>query len=447
MHGIYVNRDITLIGPISEDGNKVFSSLTYYMLMPFAVLGDFDPVSPVWGAASWGIIGLVLLWLYLHQKEGKTSLRLLLTASLGVVWAPLVLTSRWAWNPNLIPFWVILSLMLLKGKRWWSKFLAGLALGMTIHHHYLSIFAVGAFAVLHTMYSLKGQALKVQGLALKKFLPLMAGISLSVLPFVLFDLTHPPGLFLSRVLYFNYLGGEGGLGRESLLGIFRGFIEYVGRYGELGKLGILGGLLSISTVILLSNDVWRRNKEALLYGLTWVFHLVGLGLVAVVYDHYFLPAIIFFLAWLFVQRNGWRQQLSYLILVLLIFASVLSLPSFVTEKNWESDIRSTKKIVEIVEQDIVTNKLINPNVAVLTSPDPNIYGRKYRDLMLVRGNVETRSKDEYGISDNLFVVTYGEEDEVRRDPAAEMNGFREGVVKGEWEIEGSQWRVFRFDRY
>ena len=61
IHEIYVEHKITLIGPISEDGSKVFGSLTYYMLLPFAVIGKFDPASTAYGAAFWGILTASLL--------------------------------------------------------------------------------------------------------------------------------------------------------------------------------------------------------------------------------------------------------------------------------------------------------------------------------------------------------------------------------------------------
>lgn len=32
----YQEKRITLIGPISEENDKIYGSLTYYMLMPFA---------------------------------------------------------------------------------------------------------------------------------------------------------------------------------------------------------------------------------------------------------------------------------------------------------------------------------------------------------------------------------------------------------------------------
>src|SRR4030043_455356 len=134
MHRIYEEKDLTLIGPISEDGNKVFGSLTYYMLLPFAIAGNFHPLSTSVGAAFWGIATSIIV-LILTYRINKSFI--FPVAFLTLTWYPLVETGRWAWNPNLIPF--------------------------------------------------------------------STGLVLAIAPFIIFDLTHPPGLFLSRILYFNYL--------------------------------------------------------------------------------------------------------------------------------------------------------------------------------------------------------------------------------------------------
>jgi len=37
IHQYWVEKKISLVGPISENGNMVYSSLSYYLVMPFAV--------------------------------------------------------------------------------------------------------------------------------------------------------------------------------------------------------------------------------------------------------------------------------------------------------------------------------------------------------------------------------------------------------------------------
>ena len=61
MHQYYIDRTLTLIGPLDNTGTKVFGSLTYYMLMPFAILGNFNPVSPVYGTAFFGLLTALMI--------------------------------------------------------------------------------------------------------------------------------------------------------------------------------------------------------------------------------------------------------------------------------------------------------------------------------------------------------------------------------------------------
>lgn len=52
MHRIWEQKEITFVGPISEDNLKMFPSLTYYLLLPSTIIGDFDPLSPVAGCVG-----------------------------------------------------------------------------------------------------------------------------------------------------------------------------------------------------------------------------------------------------------------------------------------------------------------------------------------------------------------------------------------------------------
>ena len=44
---LWARPRLTMIGPISEDNIKIFGSLSYYLMLPFAGIGRFDPISPV----------------------------------------------------------------------------------------------------------------------------------------------------------------------------------------------------------------------------------------------------------------------------------------------------------------------------------------------------------------------------------------------------------------
>ena len=74
VHEIYQERKITLVGQVNEQGTKVFGSLSVYLLLPFAFLGKFNPISVFYGAAFWGVItGIVLLYLSLLINKKSVS--------------------------------------------------------------------------------------------------------------------------------------------------------------------------------------------------------------------------------------------------------------------------------------------------------------------------------------------------------------------------------------
>ena len=193
IHQYYVEKTLTLVGPISEDNTLVYSSLNDYMLMPFAVIGRFDPLSITWGAAFWGFLTAILIFLLVSKINRKF---LLMITVLIMIWFPLIEASHSYWNPYLVPFWIAIGLLLFQFKNSWSYFAAGLAFGLSIHNHYLAIIAVATFISLASL-SLVRQ---------KKFLHLIlifAGLAAALAPFFIFDFLHPPGLFLTRALYFN----------------------------------------------------------------------------------------------------------------------------------------------------------------------------------------------------------------------------------------------------
>ena len=64
IHRIFVDKEITLIGPIDVTKTIIYPSLTFYMLLPFAFLGNFEPASPAYGTAFFGILtAFIILYL------------------------------------------------------------------------------------------------------------------------------------------------------------------------------------------------------------------------------------------------------------------------------------------------------------------------------------------------------------------------------------------------
>jgi len=157
MHRIWKEKDITLIGPIDVNNRVVYSSLTHYIFLPFAVLGNFSPASPAYGMALYGILTVVLLILLAWKINKKF---IFLIAILGLTWYPLVESSRWAWNPHPVPLAFAFAIFLWLKKDWRFKFLAGIFFGLAFSIHFFSIISFAAFWMVYALQQVRNKKFK-----------------------------------------------------------------------------------------------------------------------------------------------------------------------------------------------------------------------------------------------------------------------------------------------
>lgn len=436
VHQIYVDKKLTLVGPISEDNSKVFGSLAYYLSMPFLIIGKFDPLSPILGTVLGGIItaiGCLLL-----SKKLNPNRSLVFVSLIVLTWFPLLQSSRsglWAWHVSYIPMWLILgTLLYIRGKKL-DLALAGFFLGLTIHHHYISIFAIASF-------SLVAAVDKIRHKKYTQILLLFVGIALAILPFVIFDLRHPPGLFLSKILHNSPVVMQFSLTRilQKIMVLSSEMFFF------FTQSKILAITLETMVVALIACDLKNRNRS-ILWLVGWMGQLVGLIFIQNdgVSVHYLLPASIFFLIWLIVPRKGLGRIISTTTFTILIISSVASLKSQLTRKNWQTDIPSVRLLTNTIKNEITIKNLNNNNLAVLASQDNNVYGRRYRDVLLVN-NIKLKTREEYQYSDHLFVISISDETTIRADKAYEMDFFRDGELISKWDWPSSEWNLYLFNR-
>lgn len=422
MHELFLNPRITLLGPMSEDKVKIFSSLTYYLTLPFVIIGNFDPISSVWSTIFFGILTVGLFILLIRTKN---KILFYLSIILMAISFPLVEASRWAWNPHFIPFWQVLGLIILfKTNKWWTSLAGGLAMGLTIHHHYYALFAVIGFGLVYLLLNKSW----------KKFMGFIIGVLIAISPFIVFDLTHPPGLFLSRALFFSPLSVE--RGGFSLINIPNNIYKITLQFSEYlaGNLTIGGILLLIGTI-----GVLIKSKNTQIWILPVIFQICLLSLVGgEISSHYLLPGVIFYYWWLY--KSAEKSKLAIGLLGLIIITNLISLPILLTKNDWSTNIKATKRIEKIII-DEYQNTQERFNIGVFGSPDPNTYGRKYRDLLEISG-VSVDNFDKFFDSEKIFFISYKDWNELKGDPAYEMNNFREEEPLKSFQIENSNWKVF-----
>lgn len=183
----------TLLGPRASAGDFFTGPIYYYMIAPFLWLFHLDPVGPAVMVALFGVATVFLIYIagkdFFDKKTG------LLAAALYAV-SPLVITySHSSWNPNVVPFFSLLTLYLLYKAvttvRSWKYYLGvGILLGICIQLHYISLFLAIIVAVsLFLMHWFLNNKIFIIQL-IKYYLQIFLGFLIGFSPFLAFEARH-----------------------------------------------------------------------------------------------------------------------------------------------------------------------------------------------------------------------------------------------------------------
>lgn len=189
-----------LLGPETSVGNMYLGPFYYYLMVPSLILSKLDPVGPAIMVAILGILTTYLIYLLgkksFHYYVGVVS-------ALFYALSPIMLHhSRSSWNPNVLPFFVALLLLLpnLKKPIWQVCF--GFLVGIIFQLHYVALILPG-FIFLTTSFSY------LKELKFKPFLIFclvaLIGFLISSSPFWLFESRHD---FVNSSAFLTYLSSK-----------------------------------------------------------------------------------------------------------------------------------------------------------------------------------------------------------------------------------------------
>jgi len=430
MHRIYKEKDLTLLGPVDPSKTLIHPSLSFYMLMPFAILGDFSPQSPAYGTAFFGVLTAVVFLVLAKDKK-----LLGYAVLLAIFWAPLVLMSRWAWNPHLVPFVQGLALIIFSQKFKGKDIVAGLIFGLTFHLHFFAFVSFfGFWLVLFARDILK-----------KKYndsFQLGLGFALTVTPFVIFDIKNPPGLFFGRFLQNNLI--KSGVMSQNTSAAFEFLGNVFKTLEHLAGSGSMAIVLGIVFALLIYSDFRTKIIGPFLYLAPVLFQIFFINYLPAYEARYFYLALAFFWVWLFYPRQ--ETSIPKMAVVVMLVVSLFQLKTILSVSPLPPGGYVADRIAQYVGEKIKKDDIKNANIAVLASADKDAFGQIYRHTLDMEG-ITLRLENQYDITDNLFVVTTSPESVVRGDAANLINDFREGPLVDTYQIEKTDWKVFLFNRY
>jgi len=137
-----VDGKLTLLGPTASVGGFFLGPVYYYLMAPFLFLYGLDPVGP---AVMVGLFGVATVFLVYKTGRDFFDSQVGLVAAFFYAISPLIITySRASWNPNLMPFFSLLIIYLLRRavveKKYYLLGVVGFLFGITFQLHYLAVF-------------------------------------------------------------------------------------------------------------------------------------------------------------------------------------------------------------------------------------------------------------------------------------------------------------------
>jgi 4-amino-4-deoxy-L-arabinose transferase-like glycosyltransferase len=202
---IIVDHKLRLIGTQTSIPGVYTPPLYYYLMIPALAVFRLNPVGLDFATAVLNLLGIFVLYLCLLRLTMSEPISLIFSA-LYAFQPIIVRQSRFAWNPNMMPFFTLLTIWALieifnNKANLFAYLVLFFSLGMNINLHYGGI--VFALAVLISLILIGWRSLSLKGLFWGGMI-----LFLEVMPVLLFDIRHGFIILKNIIRYLKF--GTGG---------------------------------------------------------------------------------------------------------------------------------------------------------------------------------------------------------------------------------------------
>ena len=422
-----LGRKFTLIGPGTSIGNMYLGPLYYYLLLIPLSLSQFSPVGPAIMVAVFGVATVALLWWIGRQWFGRVPALLISTLySLS----PTVITySRSSWNPNIMPFFALLSMYgIWKVWRlgyWRWLVISAASLAFVLNSHYLGLLL---FPVVGLFWFLARKPLDAKRYTL--YAVLVFAVLMS--PLLWFDMRH--GWINARAITTFFADRQTTVNLKAYKALPNLWPLWVDINTSLlaaksKPLGVAMGILLIGGLIYL---IKHRPSKDFWFTTVWMgVGLIGLGLYKQhIYDHYygFLFPAPFLLLGFVVEKF---KKTGAIVLIVLIAAALLNSPLRYPPNN---QLAHTREIARFVTDQSAARPF---NLALLAKTN---YDLGYRYFLDIYGTPYFTMHQK--LADQLFVICEDPVCEPINNPLWEVAAFGWAKIDRQWEFPWGV-KVFR----
>lgn len=460
---LLVEADFFLVGPGTSIGNMYLGPLYYYMMAPALFLANFSPVGPAVEIAILGVITVLIVWLITKEWFGAKGA--FIASLLYAISSTVIIYSRSSWNPNIMPFFSILSIYSIWSV--WKKFdfkwlfWMGIFLAFALQSHYLSLLlfpTIGIFYLLTIikLWPRKKNLVKTKDnfnyqTQRKSFIKYSVFGILALLflmsPLVIFDARHGWRNVSSMEKFFTERQTTVSARPWTAIPKIPEIIQEISSRLIGGKNIPIGGW--ILTVVFVSSFIYlitrkkSKNNEASAYTilLIWIFiAVIGFGIYKQeIYDHYygfFFTAPFILAGGLFEDLLNNSKKFGKVVIWIsvgaLVYLNILENPFKYTPNN------QLKKSVEVAEK--IKEEYNNQpfNLAVIAERNYEDGYQYFLEKMKLPVIDIDAQRAEETIKNQLFVVCElpKEKCDPTHSPKAEVANFGWSKIEKEWELAG-----------
>jgi 4-amino-4-deoxy-L-arabinose transferase-like glycosyltransferase len=457
---LLVSLDPILVGPGTSIGNMYLGPLYYYMMAPSLWLANYSPVGP---AVMIALLGVFTIWFVYHiGKEWFGKWAGIVAALLYAISPTVIIYSRSSWNPNIMPFFALLTIYAIwkiwKEKKWGWLIVAGISYAFVLQSHYLGLLLIPVIGLfwLISLINVWKDLKQRKKMLVNSFIGLFL-FALLMSPLVIFDARH--GWRNARAMHeffakrqttvsarpWTAIPNLPELVEKATARIAGGKNEIAGKWVALG---IIVSALSLFTTRFKTLKKERRvNPYFLLFAWLGVA-FIGFGVYKQeIYDHYYgiifaAPSLL--IGGLFQDIKDWANRQKKAIEVVLL-AILLSLVAYLAVLNLQENPLKYEPNKQLQRTKVITAKMVDGtggerfNIAVVAERN---YEGAYQ-YFLEKSNapfviIDPQRADET-ITEQLFVVCELEDREKCQptsNPKAEIANFGWSKIEDQWEVAG-----------
>lgn len=401
---IVLKRIITLehfpgIGASSSVGQVFLGPFYYYVMAPWLLFSNLNPVGPAIGIAVLSSLSIFIIFLILRKIYNE---QIGLITVMLLTFSPILLEyGRFSWNPNLLPYTAILFF----GALYYALqkhnikffFIAGILLSINIQFHYIALTLIPATIVLSLLFVKKYKAVEI----VKMLTSFCAGLIIVLFPLIIFDIRHD---FINTKNLFTILFNSETISRNNI-DILQVTIKNMHQY-----LFIFNGqniyLVIFALVVFLNiaYGFFMKDKKTLYIVLFTLLLIIGVSLYSgPKYSHYIAITYIFYLI---LFANIFSILITYnkkfiVYVILSIYCIGMLYYSFKNlYKPHYNQINHARQVAKIIKNHITTDKF-----QVTGFPDQYSDGT-YRYFLEILGK-RPIDKDSLLKAQELFVICEG----------------------------------------